>query len=107
MLLGQAITQTTAIYGLLIGFILIFKNYAASDAIAPAMALLSAGICMGIGGIGPGIGEGITAQSAVRWISRNSEAGGEITRNMLVGMAVAESTGIYSMVIALILIFVI
>lgn len=107
MLLGQAITQTTAIYGLLIGFILLFKNHPASDTVAPAMALLSAGICMGIGGIGPGIGEGITAQSAVKWIARNSEAVGEITRNMLVGMAVAESTGIYSMVIALILIFVI
>jgi F-type H+-transporting ATPase subunit c len=107
MLLGQAIAQTTAIYGLLIGFILLFKTHEASDAIAPAMALLSAGICMGIGGIGPGIGEGITAQSAVKWISRNSESVGVISRNMLVGMAVAESTGIYSMVIALVLIFVI
>jgi F-type H+-transporting ATPase subunit c len=107
MLLGQAIAQTTAIYGLLIGFILLFKSYPASDTIAPAMALLGAGICMGIGGIGPGIGEGITAQSAVKWIARNTENVGVISRNILVGMAVAESTGIYSMVIALILIFVI
>ncbi|MCP4747772.1 MAG: ATP synthase F0 subunit C [Desulfobacteraceae bacterium] len=107
MLLGQAITQTTAIYGLLISFILLFKNYPASDAIAPAMALLGAGLCMGIGGIGPGIGEGITAQSAVTWIVRNRESAGEITRTMLVGMAVSESTGIYSMVIALILLFVV
>lgn len=106
MLLGQAITQTTAIYGLLIGFILLFKSYPPSEAIAPAMALLSAGICMGIGGIGPGIGEGITAQAAVKWISRSEESIGDITRNMLVGMAVAESTGIYAMVISLILIFV-
>ncbi len=106
MLLGQAITQTTAIYGLLIGFILLFKSHAASDAIAPAMALLSAGICMGIGGIGPGIGEGVTAQAAVKWIARSEESIAEITRNMLVGMAVAESTGIYAMVISLILIFV-
>jgi F-type H+-transporting ATPase subunit c len=107
MLLGQAITQTTAIYGLLIGFILLFKHHAATDSIASAMALLSAGICMGIGGIGPGVGEGFTAQGAVRWIARNSEYAGEITRTMLVGMAVAESTGIYSMVIALVLIFVV
>ncbi len=107
MLLGQAVAQTTAIYGLLIAFVLLFKKYPASEAIAPAMALLSAGICMGIGGIGPGIGEGITAQSAVKMIARNSEGLGAITRTMLVGMAVAESTGIYSMVIALVLIFVI
>lgn len=107
MLLGQAITQTTAIYGLLIAFILLFKSYPASDSIAPAMALVAAGLCMGIGAIGPGIGEGFTAQSAIKWIARNREQVGAITRNMLVGMAVAESTGIYSMVIALILLFVI
>lgn len=107
MLLGQAITQTTAIYGLLIGFILLFKHHPATESISSAMALLSAGICMGIGGIGPGIGEGFTAQGAVKWIARNSEAVGDITRNMLVGMAVAESTGIYAMVIALVLIFVV
>lgn len=106
MLLGQAITQTTAIYGLLIAFILLFREYPASDSLAAAMALLSSGICMGIGGIGPGLGEGFTAQSAVRWIARTSEGVGEITRTMLVGMAVAESTGIYAMVISLILIFV-
>jgi F-type H+-transporting ATPase subunit c len=107
MLLGQAISQTTAIYGLLIGFILLFKSYPESTALAPAMALLGAGICMGIGGIGPGIGEGICAHSAVKWIARNSEQAGVLSRTMLVGMAVAESTGIYSMVISLILIFVI
>lgn len=107
MLLGQAITQTTAIYGLLIGFILLFKHHPATDSIASALALLSAGLCMGIGGIGPGIGEGFTAQGAVTWIGRNSEYVGDITRNMLVGMAVAESTGIYSMVVALVLIFVV
>lgn len=107
MLLGQAITQTTAIYGLLIAFILLFKQFPATDALAPAAALLSAGICMGIGGIGPGIGEGFTAQGAVKWIARNQEAIGDITRTMLVGMAVAESTGIYAMVVSLVLIFVI
>lgn len=107
MLLGQAVTQTTAIYGLLISFILIFKTAPATEALAPAMALLAAGICMGIGAIGPGVGEGITARSAVSWIARNEEAMAEITRVMLVGQAVAESTGIYSLVIALILIFVV
>jgi F-type H+-transporting ATPase subunit c len=106
MLLAQAISQTPAIYGLLIGFVLIFKSHPASDAIAPAMALLSAGICMGFGGIGPSLGIGTAGQSAVKWIARNSENTGVITRNMLVGMAVSESTGIYAMVISLILVFV-
>ena len=106
MLLGQAVTQTTAIYGLLISFILMFKSFPATDAIAPGMALLGAGLCMGIGAIGPGIGEGFTAGSAVSWIARNEDATGDLTRIMLVGQAVAESTGIYSLVIALLLIFV-
>jgi F-type H+-transporting ATPase subunit c len=107
MLLGQAISQTPAILGLLIAFILIFKRFEGSDALAPAMALLSAGLCMGIGGIGPGLGEGIAARGGVTWVARNKDNIGLITRNMLVGMAVSESTAIYSMVIALVLIFVV
>jgi len=107
MLLSQAVTQTTAIYGLLVSFILMFKVSPETHALAPAMALLSAGVCMGIGAIGPGIGEGFTGRSAVSWVARNESAIAEITRSMLVGQAVAESTGIYSLVIALVLIFVI
>ncbi len=107
MLLGQAVTQTTAIYGLLVAFILLFKGFAPSDNIAAAMAPLGAGLCMGIGAIGPGIGEGATARSAVQWMARNKKATAELTRSMLVGQAVSESTGIYSLVVALILIFVI
>lgn len=107
MLLGQAITQTPAILGLLISFILIFKQFEATDAIAPAMALLASGLCMGIGAIGPGVGEGIASSGGVRWIARNPSFAANLTRTMLVGMAVAESTAIYSMVIALALIFVV
>ena len=107
MLLGQAIAQTPAILGLLIAFILLFKTPEPTSQIAPAFALLSSGLCMGIGAIGPAIGEGAAAQTAVRWMARNQENVGIITRNMLVGMAVAESTAIYSMVIALILLFVV
>jgi F-type H+-transporting ATPase subunit c len=107
MLLGQAITQTPAILGLLVAFILIFKEFGATETIAPAMALLGSGLCMGIGGVGPGIGEGITASGGVKWIARKEEEIGTLTRTMLVGMAVAESTAIYSMVISLVLIFVV
>jgi len=107
MLLGQAVTQTTAIYALLVSFILMFKSFPATDALAPPMALLAAGICMGIGAIGPAVGEGFAGQGAVAWIARNQEYIADLTRSMLVGQAVAESTGIYSLVIALVLIFVV
>jgi ATP synthase F0 subunit c len=62
---------------------------------------------MGIGAIGPGIGEGIASSGGVKWIARNPSFAAELVRTMLVGMAVAESTAIYSMVIALVLIFVV
>jgi ATP synthase F0 subunit c len=84
-----------------------FKTFPASDALAPAAALLAAGLCMGIGAIGPGVGEGFTARSAVDAIARNGDATADLTRTMLVGQAVSESTGIYSLVIALVLIFVV
>jgi ATP synthase F0 subunit c len=106
MLLGQAITQTPAILGLLVGVILIFKSFPATDSIAPSMALLGSGLCMGFGAIGPGIGEGIASSGGVKWVARNEQYTGEIIRTMLVGMAVAESTAIYSLVIALVMIFV-
>jgi len=106
MLLGMAVTETTAIYGLLIACILIFKSFPAAESIASSMALIAAGLCMGIGAIGPGIGEGFTAQSAVRWIARSESSTTQLTRSMLVGQAVAESTGIYALVISLVLIFV-
>mgnify|MGYP000261902992 FL=1 len=58
-----------------------------------------------IAGIGPGIGEGYAAGKACEAIGRQPEAQGDITRTMILGIAMAESTGIYALVIALILLF--
>ena len=88
MLLGQAVTQTTAIYALLVSFILMFKSFPSTDLLAPPMALLSAGICMGIGAIGPAIGEGFAGRSAVEWIARNQKHIADLTRLMLVRSAI-------------------
>lgn len=107
MLVGQAVSQTPAIFGLLISFILMFQSYPPAESIITAAALLGAGLCMGLGGIGPGIGNGIVAEYAVDWVGRNEEASGALTRTMLVGQAVSQSTAIYAMVVALVLIFVI
>jgi F-type H+-transporting ATPase subunit c len=70
-----------------------------------AIKLLAAGICMGLGAIGPAIGEGYVGGKAMEAISRNPKMADKIIPNMLVAMAVTESTGIYSLVVALILIF--
>jgi F-type H+-transporting ATPase subunit c len=70
-----------------------------------AAALLGAGLAMGIGAIGPGIGEGYAAGKACEGVAKRPEEAGLLTRTMLIGQAVSESTGIYSLVVALILIF--
>ncbi len=70
------------------------------------MALLAAGLCTGFGGIGPGIGNGLVAEGAVKWVARNHRAAGDLMRIMLVGQAVSQSTAIYAMVVSLVLIFV-
>ena len=106
MLVGQAVSQTPSIFGLLVSFILMFKSFPESSALSASMALLAAGLCMGFGGIGPGIGNGMTAEGAVRWVARNVEHAGDLMRIMLVGQAVSQSTAIYAMVISLVLIFV-
>jgi len=75
--------------------------------IVRAAACVGAGVAMGFGAIGPGVGEGITAAKACEAIGKNPAEAALLTRTMLVGQAVAESTGIYSLVIALLLLFVI
>ena len=69
------------------------------------MAAFSAGICVGAGAIGPGFGAGLAAGGACDGVGRNPRAGSDITRTMLVGGAVSQSTSIYSFVVAFILIF--
>jgi F-type H+-transporting ATPase subunit c len=75
------------------------------QAIIRAAALLGAGLAMGFGAIGPGVGEGFAAGKACEGVSKRPEEAPLLTRTMLIGQAVSESTGIYSLVIAIILIF--
>lgn len=65
---------------------------------------IGAGLAM-IAGIGPGIGQGFAAGKGAEAVGRQPEARGTIMSTMLLGCAVAESTGIYGLVIALILLF--
>lgn len=75
--------------------------------IIKAVAFLAAGLAMGLGAIGPGIGEGFAAGKACESLGRRPDEANLITRTMLIGQAVSETTGIYALVIALILIFVV
>ncbi len=75
--------------------------------IISAAKYLGAALAMGIGAIGPAMGEGFVGGKACEGITKNPQEQGLITRTMLVGQAVSESTGIYSLVVALLLIFVV
>lgn len=66
---------------------------------------LGAGMAM-IAGIGPGIGEGNAVAKACEAIGRQPESKGDVTTTMLMGCAIAETTGLYALVIAILLIFV-
>ena len=66
---------------------------------------LGAGTAM-IAGVGPGIGEGNTAAAACEAVGRQPECKGEVTSTMILGCALAETTGIYGLVVGLLLILV-
>ena len=66
---------------------------------------LGAGCAM-IAGIGPGIGEGNAVSKACEAIGRQPESKGAVTSTMVMGCAIAETTGIYALIIGILLIFV-
>lgn len=69
-----------------------------------ACSAVGAGLAM-IAGIGPGIGQGFAAGKGAEAVGRQPGAQSDIIRTMLLGAAVAESTGIYGLVVAIILLF--
>lgn len=66
---------------------------------------IGAGLAV-IAGIGPGVGQGIAAGHGASAVGRNPGAKGDIMSTMLLGQAVAETTGLYGLVVALLLLFV-
>jgi F-type H+-transporting ATPase subunit c len=73
---------------------------------AETIRLLAAGLAMGLGAIGPGIGVGLIGLGALQALGRNPEARGPIMTNMILGIAFAEAVAIYALVVAVVLIFV-
>ena len=66
---------------------------------------IGAGLAV-IAGIGPGVGQGIAAGYGASAVGRNPGAKGDITSTMILGQAVAETTGLYGLLIAFLLLFV-
>ena len=74
-------------------------------AILKAACAIGAGLCMGIGAIGPALGEGNAVGKALEGMARQPEAAGDLRTNMILGCAITETTGIYSLLIAFLILF--
>jgi F-type H+-transporting ATPase subunit c len=104
MLITQAITETTAIFGLLIAIMLLFMMPADGSLCAVA-AYCGAGICMGLGAIGAGMGAGINGGQACESVGRSPKYSTNITLITLIGQAISQTGTIFALVISLILLF--
>ena len=70
-----------------------------------AAKLIGAGLAIGFGAIGPGIGIGLLVNGMLNAQGRNPEVAGELFTSMILGIVFAESIAIYALVVALILLF--
>jgi F-type H+-transporting ATPase subunit c len=105
MIIGQAVTQTSTIFALTVALILVTLSPA--ESFVKIFAIFGGACAMGFGAIGPGIGDGIVAKNANEAVGRSPKHMGLLTRTMIIGQAITETTDIYSLVVALILIFVV
>jgi F-type H+-transporting ATPase subunit c len=70
-----------------------------------AISILAAAIAVGLGAIGPGLGEGLAVAAAMDAIARQPESAGTLSRTLFVGLAMIETMAIYCLVIALLVLF--
>ncbi|MCP4640342.1 MAG: ATP synthase F0 subunit C [bacterium] len=104
MLVGQGVCETPAIFAVLVAFMMLFGSRVDATFVGFAKAL-GAGIAVGFGGIGPGIGSGLAGGSACESTARRPRLEPLILRTMLIGQAVSQSTAIYALIIAFIILF--
>ena len=81
------------------------ENQYMAEAIKVLGQAIGAGLCMGIGAIGPAIGEGNAVGHALDGMARQPEAASNLRTNMILGCAITETTGIYSLLIAFLILF--
>ncbi len=107
MLLGSAVAQTSGVFSLVIALLLMYANPLVTlegATIVLAASALGAGFAM-IAGIGPGIGQGYAAGKGTEAVGLRPKLQPEIVKTMILGQAVAQTTGVYGLVIALVLLF--
>lgn len=106
MLIGMAVAESPGIFALFVAIILSLTPLPAHT-LLQAVGLLAAGLCMGAGALGSGIGGGLAAGMACEGVGRQPANVSFITRTMLIGQAVSQSTAIYSLFISILLMYVV
>ncbi len=106
MLIGQAVCETPAIFGLLVAFIMLFAAGDMDDSFVTYAKMIGAAIAVGFGGIGPGLGSGMAGGAGCAVSAPRPEKSTLFLQTMLIGQAVAQSTAIYALIISLLLLFV-
>lgn len=105
-LISQAIIETPIIFALLISASLLFLIPSMpQENMLDGIAFLAAGLCTGIGTIGPGISSGVTARAACQQIIYNPETHGTLSRVSMFAQGLIESSAIYAMLISFLLLF--
>lgn len=107
MLLGQSVAATGAVFSLVVSLLLLYVNplIGAEGALIVLMAsTLGAGASI-VGTIGQGVGQGYAAGKGVESVANRSKYQAMIVRTMLLGQAIAQTTGIYALIVSLILLF--
>ncbi len=98
-ILGIALTESAAIYGLVVALLIMFAwDFTTAQGIA-------AGLSIGLVGFSAGLGEGWVAAQALESILRNPEVQWEIRSNMILYIAMVESAAIYALVVSLLILF--
>jgi len=106
MLVSQAVTETGAIFSLVIALLLIFGGFTnPAGGWFRSASLLAAGIAVGLGSVGPGFGSGYTGGQASKSIGRMPKHSNMITGNMLIGQALAQTDAIFALVVSLLLLY--
>jgi ATP synthase F0 subunit c len=104
MLVGQAVAESASIFALVVGFLLLFTPWSAGDHVE-GVALFSAGLCMGVGALGPGFGAGHAAAMACQGLARQPQAAQPLTTVMLVGQAVAQTPAVFALLVSFLILF--
>jgi F-type H+-transporting ATPase subunit c len=75
------------------------------DMYTKAAAFISAAFVMGIGAIGPTIGQGLLGAKAMEAMGKNPENASSLSGKMIIGMAIMETSSVFALIVAVVLLF--